>query len=143
MAVHVRAHITCRAMVSYEWRGDFASHEVERLHAEGFGHEPYGDDWWARVNAHSLGWVCARDGDDLVGWVNVAWDGAEHAFVLDTVVTAPARRTGVGARLVALATEHARAAGCTWLHVDFEPHLRTFYFDACGFTATDAGLIAL
>jgi len=28
------------------------------------------------------------------------------------------------------------------LHVDFEKHLRTFYFDSCGFKETTAGLIA-
>jgi GNAT superfamily N-acetyltransferase len=128
--------------LTYEWRGRFASDEVERLHAEGFGHEPYGDDWLTRVGRHSLGWVCARDGDSLVGWVNVAWDGSEHAFVLDTLVTAGHRHRGVGTRLVAVATEGARAAGCTWLHVDCEPHLRAFYA-GCGFVPTDAGLIAL
>jgi hypothetical protein len=36
-----------------------------------------------------------------------------------------------------------RAAGCEWLHVDFEDHLRAFYFDACGFVPTNAGLIEL
>jgi hypothetical protein len=35
------------------------------------------------------------------------------------------------------------AAGCEWLHVDFEPELRRFYLDACGFRPTDAGLIRL
>ena len=128
--------------LSQEWRGRFDSDEVERLHAEGFGHERYGDDWWGRVTRHSLGWVCARDGDQLVGWVNVAWDGGEHAFVLDTLVAASHRHRGVGTRLVAGATEGARTAGCTWLHVDCEPHLRGFYA-GCGFVPTDAGLIAL
>jgi hypothetical protein len=42
-----------------------------------------------------------------------------------------------------VAVERARAAGCEWLHVDFEDHLRGFYFDACGFTPTNAGLIEL
>jgi hypothetical protein len=37
----------------------------------------------------------------------------------------------------------AREAGCEWLHVDFDDHLRDFYFDACGFKPTNAGLIAL
>jgi len=44
---------------------------------------------------------------------------------------------------VATAVEEARRAGCEWLHVDFEAHLRPFYFDACGFSPTEAGLIAL
>ncbi|HET8527942.1 MAG TPA: hypothetical protein VFL60_03455 [Gaiellaceae bacterium] len=47
-------------------------------------------------------------------------------------------------RVVALAVEHARAAGCEWLHVDFDEQLRPFYLDACGFDEPDgAGLIHL
>jgi GNAT superfamily N-acetyltransferase len=87
--------------------------------------------------------VCARDGEELVGFVNVAWDGVVHAFILDTMVTGGVRRLGVGTRLVEVAVERVRAAGCEWLHVDFEDHLRAFYFDACGFTPTNAGLIEL
>ncbi len=127
----------------YEWRGEFASAEVDALHAEGFDHALLGDDWRGQVERHSLGWVCARQGDRLVGFVNVAWDGSVHAFVLDTMVTAAARRQGIGAELVAEAVRGSRAAGCEWLHVDFEDHLRAFYFDACGFTPTNAGLIQL
>jgi GNAT superfamily N-acetyltransferase len=117
--------------------------EVNGLHAAGFGHAVGDDGWWARVNRHSLGWVCARDEGVLVGFVNVAWDGGAHAFVLDTVVSTSVRRQGVGARLVAVAGDQARGGGCEWLHVDFEEHLRGFYLDACGFRATAAGLIAL
>jgi GNAT superfamily N-acetyltransferase len=132
--------------VTYEWRGDFASAEVNVLHAECFDHPVLADDdwdWRGQVERHSLGWVCARDGEALVGFVNVAWDGVVHAFILDTMVTSKARRQGVGSRLVAVAVDEARAAGCEWLHVDFEDHLRGFYFDACGFTPTNAGLISL
>jgi hypothetical protein len=42
-----------------------------------------------------------------------------------------------------MATEHARTAGCEWLHVDFEPHLTEFYMDRCGFRPTSAGLLRL
>ena len=45
--------------------------------------------------------------------------------------------------MVTLAAEQARAAGCDWLHVDFEDHLKPFYYDACGFAPTDGGLINL
>jgi GNAT superfamily N-acetyltransferase len=129
--------------VTYAWRGEFESEDVEALHAEGFDHKPVAYDWFAQVSRHSLGWVCAYREAELVGFVNVAWDGAGHAFILDTVVRAAERGQGVGARLVALATRHARDAGCEWLHVDFEPHLRGFYLEACGFTETGAGLIRL
>ncbi len=79
----------------------------------------------------------------MVGWVNVAWDGGVHAFVLDTIVTRARRHRGIGTRLVAMAVEQARLAGCEWLHVDFDDELARFYFDACGFTPTPAGVIAL
>jgi GNAT superfamily N-acetyltransferase len=132
--------------ITYEWRGEFASAEANRLHAECFGHEVLSDrewDWRDQVEGHSLGWVCARGGNELVGFVNVAWDGLVHAFVLDTMVTGGARRRGVGTRLVEVAVEQARAAGCEWLHVDFEDQLRGFYLRACGFSPTNAGLIEL
>jgi len=130
-------------MISYEWRGHFENAEVNVLHAEGFGHRLLADDWLAQVSSHSLGWVCARDGGELAGFVNVAWDGGVHAFILDTLVAARAQHRGVGTGLVALARDEARRAGCEWLHVDFEDRLRPFYFGSCGFTPTSAGLIAL
>ncbi len=129
--------------ISYKWRGPLANHEINHLHAEGFEHRVLEDDWVAQLERHSLGWVTARDGATLVGFVNVAWDGAVHAFVLDTLTAASHARHGIGKQLVAVATDHAREAGCEWLHVDFDDHLRGFYFDACGFTPTNAGLIRL
>ncbi|MFC9748326.1 GNAT family N-acetyltransferase [Streptomyces niveus] len=129
--------------ITYEWRGDFENAAVNALHAEGFGHRTLDIDWLAQVRRHSLGWVCAWRGSWLVGFVNVAWDGGVHAFVLDTMVSGDLRRAGVGAQLVATAAEEARAAKCEWLHVDFDDDLRAFYLDACGFRPTNAGLIAL
>jgi predicted N-acetyltransferase YhbS len=59
------------------------------------------------------------------------------------MVALSARHEGIGSRLVSVAVKETRAAGCEWLHVDFDDHLRAFYFDACGFTPTNAGLIRL
>jgi GNAT superfamily N-acetyltransferase len=75
--------------------------------------------------------------------VHGAWDGGAHAFSLDTMVAARMRRRGIGAGLVAVAVREARRAGCEWLHVDFEEHLRPFYLGGCRFTPSAAGLIAL
>jgi GNAT superfamily N-acetyltransferase len=130
-------------MLSYEWRGAFRNDEVNALHAEGFGHRLLDDDWLTQVTRHSLGWVVARDEAELVGFVNVAWDGAVHAFLLDTLVAEAGRHRGVGTRLVAIAEENARTAGCEWLHVDFGDELSSFYFAHCGFRPATAGLIAL
>jgi len=56
--------------VTYEWRGNFENAEVNALHAEAFHHSLLDDDWKRQVHEHSLGWVCARDDDGLVGFVN-------------------------------------------------------------------------
>jgi GNAT superfamily N-acetyltransferase len=130
-------------VITYEWRGPFTSSEVSALHAAAIGHPCAARNWRDQVQRHSLGWVCARNGNDLAGFVNVAWDGGTHAFILDTMVAPRMHRQGIGTRLVALAVQEARRAGCTWLHVDFEEHLQPFYVHGCGFISTLAGLIAL
>lgn len=129
--------------VSYSWRGEFSNEAVNRLHAEAFHHRIFDDDWWGQLNRHSLGWVCAKDGDELVGFVNVVWDGALHAVILDTMVADNCRRAGIATEMLAICVREARNARCEWLHVDFENPLRPFYIDACGFAPSNAGLIKL
>jgi hypothetical protein len=88
--------------------------------------------------------VTARSGDGaVVGFVNVVGDGGDHAFLIDTKTRGTQQRKQVATRVVSFAAKHAKAAGCEWLHVDFDSDLRAFYFDACGFQPTDAGLIHL
>jgi len=128
------------------WRGEFENAEMNRLHAEAFETRLYDEaewNWREQVRSHSLGWVIARNADELVGFVNVIWDGLVHAWIQDTMVAATVGRTGIGTRLVAIAVDHARDAGCEWLHVDFDDQLHPFYIDSCGFTPTNGGLIAL
>jgi len=130
----------------YTWRGDFDDVEINALHAAAFETRVFSPEEWpwrAQVERHSLGWVTARNGDELVGFVNVAWDGLVHAWLQDTMVQPSHHHQGIGEQVVAHATEGARGAGCEWLHVDFDDHLRAFYFGRCGFTPTNAGLIAL
>jgi ribosomal protein S18 acetylase RimI-like enzyme len=114
------------------------------LHARAFGGDPTAvTAWAARLERHALTWVGAFDGPELTGFVQVAWDGGAHAFLLDTAVDPSAQGRGLGSALVAAATAEARAAGCEWLHVDFEDHLTAFYLDRNGFRPTRAGLIDL
>ena len=132
--------------VSYDWRGAFTNEEANALHAEAFETRLFDAsewDWEALTERHSLGWVVARDDEGLAGFVNVLWDGLVHAWLQDTMVARRSRGAGVGVRLVAVARDAARDAGCEWLHVDFDPELARFYVDACGFPPTSAGLIAL
>ena len=116
---------------------------MNALHAEAFAHPLLEIDWSTQVKAHSLGWVIARDTGELVGFVNLVWDGDVHAFIVDTIVSLRRRRQGIGTRLIAVAAAEARAAGCEWLHVDFDEEHRPFYLEACGFKAAPAGLMAL
>jgi GNAT superfamily N-acetyltransferase len=133
--------------ITYAWRDDVTNAELNALHAEAFETRVYDEtewDWLEQLNGHSLGWATARgEAGTLVGFVNVPWDGLVHAWIQDTMVASAARRRGIGAKLVALAVEEARRSGCEWMHVDFDDHLRPFYFDACGFTPTNAGVIEL
>lgn len=100
--------------------------------------------WWDRIRPHSFGWVTARDPNGtLVGFVNVVSDGDCHAFLIDTKTRGSFQRQGIATRVVAVAAEQARDAGHEWLHVDFEEEHAPFYFDACGFEPTPAGLIRL
>lgn len=136
--------------ITFLWRGGFTSKEVNALHAEAFQTREFDEsewNWVAVTGRYSLGWVVARDdgeGDgEFVGFVNVLTDGGAHAWLQDVMVRARARGSGIGAGLVEHAKRGARDAGCEWLHVDFEERLAPFYFGACGFTPTSAGLFAL
>jgi GNAT superfamily N-acetyltransferase len=128
--------------VQYWWRNDTGDDEIRDLVLGAGGSHAAG--WWDTVRPHSLGWVTARDsGGRLVAFANVAWDGHAHAFLLDPTTHVSYQRLGIGTAVVELAARETARAGCEWLHVDFEAHLRRFHFDACGFMATDAGLIHL
>jgi len=105
----------------------------------------WGDDWngdLAFILTRSLTHACAYAGDRMVGYVNVAWDGGVHAFLLDTTVDPAFQRRGVATELVRQVTDAARERGAHWLHVDYEDKLDGFY-KACGFKPTAAGLIRL
>ncbi len=90
----------------------------------------------------SLTYICAFDDSDLVGFVNVAWDGGVHGFILDTTVHPEYQRVGIGTELMRGAARTAAERGIEWLHVDFEPHLLPFY-RTCGYRKTEAGLLNL
>jgi len=129
--------------VNYEWRGAFANAEVNELHADAFEHRVFDDDWQSLVARHSLGWVTARCDGELVGFANVVWDGQAHAWLQDMIVSSRSRHQGIGTQLAAIVRRGAAAAGCEWLHVDFDDDLAPFYLEAGGFRPTSAGLINL
>jgi GrpB-like predicted nucleotidyltransferase (UPF0157 family)/GNAT superfamily N-acetyltransferase len=133
--------------VIYQWRYPVPDSEVLGLLVAAFGNEDIEPTSWRRQRPFSLGWVTAISTADragpLIGFANVAWDGYLHAFLLDVAVHPGLQRRNIGTRVVRRAAEESRAAGCEWLHVDFETHLGAFYIDASGFRPTKAGLLHL
>src|SRR5947209_18597999 len=93
--------------IVYEWRGSFDNAELNALHAEAFGHAVLDDDWNGQVHGHSLGWVCARKGGEVVGFVNVAWDARGNCTsVWDTLGVDGLRASGAAGGQGQSRTDH-------------------------------------
>jgi ribosomal protein S18 acetylase RimI-like enzyme len=127
--------------IVFRVRPQIDNDQLNRLHAEGFEHHVLDHDWQPQLE-HSLLWVGAFDGDRLVGFVNIAWDGGVHAFLLDTAVEVPYRRRGIGTRLVREALEAARRhGGLEWVHVDSDDVLMRDFYGPAGFSPVPAGTV--
>lgn len=127
-------------MISYHVLPTISDESLNELFATAW--DNYKPSSFRQVLQHSLTYVCAFDGDLLVGFVNVAWDGRGHAFILDTTVRKSYQRQGIGKLLLEKVVSVTKEKGIEWLHVDFEPHLLEFY-RSCGFEHTEAGLLNL
>ena len=88
----------------------------------------------------SLSYLATFSGNELVGFLNIAWDGGAHGFVLDVTVARKYRRKGVALAMLRETVEIAREAELEWLHVDFEPYLEGLYRRA-GYRPTEVGLL--
>lgn len=126
--------------IEYFWSPLIGNEELNRLFGLAWEGHRYRD--FSPVLERSLGYICALYAQALVGFVNLAWDGGAHAFLLDTTVHPDFRRRGIGKQLVMEALELARSRGLEWVHVDYEPQLEAFY-QGCGFEPTLAGLVRL
>ena len=127
-------------MIDYRVRPAVTNKALDALYATAWPNHRGFD--FTHVLERALTYVCAFEGELLVGSVYVAWDGGLHAFLLEPTVRRDYQRRGIGKELVRRAAGEARSAGCEWLHVDFELELTPFY-EACGFVPAPAGLIRL
>ena len=131
--------------ITYEWRGAFTNAEVNALHAEAFETRLYDESEWdwersspstASAGSSPATAAARRLRQRPVGRVRPRLAAGHDGR--------PVRgRQGIGTQVVATARKVARAAGCEFLHVDFDDDLRSFYYDACGFVPSNAGLIDL
>src|SRR5207248_2148143 len=115
--------------------------EMDALRVDGFPNHVVGHDWTRQLE-RSLLWIGAYDGERLVGFVNLAWDGGVHAFLLDTAVAIDMRHRGIGTQLVREALEAARERrGLEWVHVDADEQLMRDFYGPAGFEPTPAGIV--
>jgi GNAT superfamily N-acetyltransferase len=133
-------HVSANDVIAYRVSPALTNDEVNALFALAWPEHTWRD--FRPVLSRSLAYVCAYSGARLVGFVNLAWDGGYHAFLLDATVQPEFQRRGIGRELVRRVVAEAVARGIEWVHVDFEPHLQSFY-EQCGFTHTAAGLMRL
>ena len=102
-------------MLQLRVRADVNDRALSRLHAQGFDVPLQPTPWRHRLERYSLTWITAHDEEDdrLVGFINVAWDGGVHAFLLDVVVDPEQQHAGLG---TALSTKLPllSARGCMW-----------------------------
>jgi GNAT superfamily N-acetyltransferase len=128
------------APVHFRIRPPLTDRLLNALYAQAWPHHRSFD--FRAVLRRSLAHVGAYEKRTLVGFVYLAWDGRQHAFLLEPTVVPRLRRQGVGRELVRRVVAEARRRGVDWVHVDYEPALAPFYH-ACGFRPTPAGLIDL
>jgi GNAT superfamily N-acetyltransferase len=125
--------------VRYELRRALDPTALDALFRAAWGEAKPG---YERALERSFTWVTATAGQDLVGFVNVAWDGDVHFFLLDTTVHPDWRGKGIARRLVEEAIAACRGRG-EWLHVDAPEELMDRLYRPIGFEPTPAGLIRL
>ena len=136
----MRPVVNCTETVLYRVRPSLDNEALNALWAASWPEHRERD--FGPVLRQRLAYVCAYAAGALVGYVNLAWDGGVHAFLLDPTVHPAYRRCGIGTELVRRAAEVARERGVRRLHVDYLPELESFY-RGCGFRHTEAGLMDL
>jgi GNAT superfamily N-acetyltransferase len=126
--------------ISYFQKATLDLAELQNLFARAWGGD--GKPSYDRVLERSFTWVTAHDGEHLVGFVNVAWDGGVHFFMLDTTVDPDHQGQRIGITLVRRAIDACRGSG-EWMHVDAdEPLMERLYLPG-GFHLAPAGLVSV
>lgn len=123
-------------MITYAVRPPIDMERLQQLFVVAWGGDAKPN--YDAVLSRSFTWVTATEGDELIGFVNVAWDGGVHFFMLDTTVHPDRQRRGIGGELVRRAITECKGHG-EWLHVDADDDLMAHLYLANGFQPVTAG----
>ena len=92
-------------MIDYRVNYKINNEMLNSLFADALSNHTWKD--FSPILSHNLGHVCAIEGDILIGFINIAWDGGMHAFLLDPTVRLEFLRQDIGTHLVRHAIEFA------------------------------------
>jgi spermidine synthase len=93
--------------------------------------------WWSEKNdkidflddliASSYLFVCAYDGEELIGMGRSLSDGISDAYIQDVTVLKDYRRRGIGGAIVRTLVENLYSRGIRWIGLIGEPGTQHFY----------------
>ena len=126
--------------IEYKIEPKLSDNDLNYLFASAW--ENHAEREFGPVLERSLTYVGAFADSHLVGFVNVAWDGGIHGFILDTTVHRTHQRRGIGTEIMMRSARIAAERGIEWLHVDYDSRLDAFY-RGCGYRKTEAGILSL
>ena len=95
--------------IEYKTEPELTDSELNDLFASAW--ENHVERKFGPVLEQSLTYVCAFAGSRLVGFVNVAWDGGVHGFILDTTVHRDFQRRRIGTEMMKRAADIVRIPG--------------------------------
>jgi ribosomal protein S18 acetylase RimI-like enzyme len=122
-----------------ELKGKVTHEEIVQLR-EAVGWDTKGD--YEKILRNSLFHVLVRDGEDLVGFVNVAGGKAGDCLIYDLCVHPEYQRNGLASKMVRAVIDHCRKLDIQGINVVFEEKNRDL-FEQLGFRMMGAGYIDL
>lgn len=124
-------------MISYAINPTVSSAELNHLFALSWPDHKLTN--FDELLTHAHIYICAYHDSELIGFAKLISDSGVHGFLLDPTVAPKFRRQGHAQEMIRQILARAKSLSIEWVHVDYEPRLRSFY-TACGFAPTEAGL---
>jgi GNAT superfamily N-acetyltransferase len=123
--------------LKFEPNGKVSPEEIAQLR-ESVGWETKGD--YGKILENSHFYVVTRDGDKLVGFVNLAGGVAGDCLIYDLCVHPDYQRKGIATRMIHEVIEYCKGNSINGLNVLFEEKNRPF-FQRLGFRMMQGGYL--